>query len=56
MKKLKKFLLSTLSLALVAVLSVAGTLAYLTSEDSDVNVMTMGNVKIAQHEYERAEN
>ena len=56
MKKIKKFLLSTLSLALVAVLSVAGTLAYLTSEDSDVNVMTMGNVKIAQHEYERAEN
>ena len=56
MKKLKKFLLSTLSLALVAVLSVAGTLAYLTSEDSDVNVMTMGNVKIAQHEYERATN
>lgn len=56
MKKLKKFLLSTLSLALVAVLSVAGTLAYLTSEDSDVNVMTMGNVKIAQHEYERVQN
>ena len=56
MKKFKKFLLSVLSLALVAVLSIGGTLAYLKSEDSDVNVMTMGNVKIAQHEYERAEN
>ena len=56
MKKFKKFLLSVLSLALVAVLSIGGTIAYLTSEDSDVNVMTMGNVKIAQHEYERATN
>ena len=56
MKKFKKFLLSVLSLALVAVLSIGGTLAYLKSEDSDVNVMTMGNVKIAQHEYERATN
>ena len=56
MKKIKKFLLSVLSLALVAVLSIGGTIAYLTSEDSDVNVMTMGNVKIAQHEYERVIN
>ena len=56
MKKFKKFLLSVLSLALVAVLSIGGTLAYLKSEDSDVNVMTMGNVKIAQHEYERVIN
>lgn len=56
MKKFKKALLSILSLVLVAVLSIGGTLAYLKSEDSDVNVMTMGNVKIAQHEYERAEN
>lgn len=56
MKKFKKALLSVLSLVLVAVLSIGGTLAYLKSEDSDVNVMTMGNVKIAQHEYERATN
>ncbi len=56
MKKFKKFLLSVLSLALVAVLSIGGTLAYLKSEDSDVNVMTLGNVKIAQHEYERELN
>ena len=56
MKKFKKVLLSILSLALVAILSIGGTIAYLTAEDSDVNVMTLGNVKIAQHEYERAEN
>lgn len=56
MKKFKKVLLSILSLALVAILSIGGTLAYLKSEDSDVNVMTMGNVKIAQHEYERVQN
>lgn len=53
MKKAKKILLSILSLVLVAVLSIAGTLAYLKDEDSDYNVMTMGNVKIDQIEYER---
>ena len=52
MKKFKKVLLSILSLALVAILSIGGTIAYLTSEDSDVNVMTMGNVKIEQIEQE----
>ena len=52
MKKFKKVLLSILSLALVAILSIGGTIAYLTSEDSDVNVMTMGNVKIDQIEQE----
>lgn len=56
MKKVKNALLTILGLALVAVLSVAGTLAYLQDDDSDVNVMTMGNVKIAQHEYERVQN
>ena len=54
--KIKNILISALSLVLVAAVSIGGTLAYLTSEDSDVNVMTMGNVKIAQHEYERATN
>lgn len=53
MKKFKKFSLSILSLVLVAVLSVAGTLAYLQDKDEDVNVMTLGNVKIDQQEYER---
>ena len=52
MKNLKKISISILSLALVAILSIGGTIAYLTSEDSDVNVMTMGNVKIEQIEQE----
>lgn len=53
MKKVKNTLLTILCLALVAVLSVAGTLAYLQDDDSDVNVMTLGNVEIEQLEYER---
>ena len=40
------------SLALVA----TGTLAYLTDTDSDVNVMTLGNVDIEQIELERGNN
>ena len=51
--KIKNILISALSLVLVAAVSIGGTLAYLTSEDSDVNVMTLGNVKIEQNEYER---
>ncbi|MBE6729757.1 MAG: hypothetical protein E7568_05955 [Ruminococcaceae bacterium] len=54
--KLKNLLLTGLSFVLVAALAVGGTVAYLTSEDSDVNVMTLGNVKIEQHEYQRALN
>ncbi|MBQ8743199.1 MAG: hypothetical protein IJZ03_07495 [Clostridia bacterium] len=54
--KLKNILLSGLSLALVAALAIGGTIAYLQDSDSDVNVMTLGNVSIAQHEYERATN
>ena len=54
MSKLKKVLLMCTAYVLVAALAIGGTIAYLTSEDSDVNVMTLGNVKIAQHEYERA--
>ena len=53
MKKAKIVILSILSLALVAILSIAGTIAYLQSDAEDINVMTMGNVKIEQHEYER---
>ena len=53
---LKKLLSMGLTITLTAGLSVAGTIAYLTSEDSDVNVMTLGNVKIEQHEYEREVN
>lgn len=54
--KLKNILLTGLSMVLVAAIAISGTVAYLTSEDSDVNVMTLGNVKIKQHEYERVLN
>ena len=51
-KKNKK--LSTLLVVLLlAAVAVGGMLAYLTSEDSDVNVMTLGNVSIDQFEKER---
>ena len=50
--KLKNILLSGLSLALVAALAIGGTLAYLQDNDSDVNVMTLGNVSIEQIEQE----
>lgn len=53
---MKKKLTVCLSVALIAVMAICGTLAYLTSEDGDVNTMTLGNVKIVQHEYQRAEN
>ncbi len=52
MSKLKKILLMCTAYALVAALAIGGTIAYLTSEDSDVNVMTMGNVKIELNEYQ----
>ncbi len=56
MYKLKKVLLMGTAYVLVAALAIGGTLAYLTSKDSDVNVMTMGNVKIEQIEQQYDEN
>lgn len=53
---MKKKLTMCLSVALIAVMVICGTLAYLTSEDGDVNVMALGNVEIKQHEYQRVEN
>ena len=51
--KMKK-LVGTLAVgALAATLAIGGTMAYLQDTDSDVNVMTLGNVKIEQHEYQR---
>lgn len=49
----KKALALLLVIALTAAIAVNVTLAYLVDEKSDVNVMTLGNVKIVQHEYER---
>ena len=54
--KLKNVLLTGLSFVLVAAVAIGGTLAYFTSTDDDVNVMTLGNVSISQHEYERVVN
>lgn len=56
MSKLKKVLLMCTAYVLVAAIAIGGTIAYLQDDDSDVNVMTLGNVSIAQHEYERATN
>ena len=56
MAKLKNLLLMGLSLVLVASLAVVGTVAYLSDTDSDVNVMTLGNVRIEQVEYQRVVN
>lgn len=50
---MKKFLLSALALVAVIALAISGTVAYLTWEDDDTNVMTVGNVKIDQFEMER---
>ena len=43
---MKKVLAWVLTLAMTAALAVGGTLAYLTDTDEDVNVMTLGKVKI----------
>ncbi len=56
MSKFKKALLMCTSCVLVATLAIGGTIAYLTSKDSDVNVMTLGNVSIEQIEQERDSN
>ena len=53
---MKKLLLFVLSMVLVAAISIGGTLAYLQSSDSDVNVMTLGNVYIEQIEQQRVDN
>lgn len=53
---MKKFLTILLTVVLTAAVAITGTVAYLTAEDSDVNTMTFGNVKIDQHEYERVIN
>lgn len=42
----RKILILAMSLCMVAILAVGGTLAYFTAEDTAVNVFTMGNVDI----------
>ena len=53
---MKKVIAWLLVLALTAAISIGATLAYLTDTDEDVNVMTVGNVKIDQLEYERIDD
>ncbi|MBE5787746.1 MAG: hypothetical protein E7324_09450 [Clostridiales bacterium] len=50
--KNRKWILSV-CLVLALTMSLGGTLAYLTDTDSDVNVMTLGNVSIEQIELQR---
>lgn len=50
---MKKKILTTLSVVLILGLAALGILAYLQDDDSDVNVMTLGNVSIDQIEQER---
>ena len=52
---MKKVIACLLVLALTAAVSIGATLAYLTDTDEDVNVMTLGKVKIDQLEYERVD-
>lgn len=53
---MKKVLLSVLSMVLVAAISIGATLAYLQDSNSDVNVMTLGNVYIEQIEQQRVDD
>lgn len=49
----KKIVSLCLVVALLAIAIVGGTFAYLQDTDSDINVMTSGNVKIVQNEQQR---
>ena len=48
---MKKVIAWLLVLTLTATVSIGATLAYLTDTDEDVNVMTLGKVKIDQLEF-----
>ena len=52
---MKKILAWVLALTMVAAGSIGATLAFLVNTDEDVNVMTLGKVKIDQLEYERTD-
>ena len=54
--KLNRKLVMVLALVLSVAMATSGTMAYLSDEDSDVNVMTLGNVDIEQIEEKRDEN
>ena len=56
MSKLIKVFFVGISYVLVAAMAINGSLAFLQDQESDVNVMTTGNVYIRQHEFERGVN
>lgn len=51
----KKIVSWFLVIVMTAAIAVGGTMAYLTDNDEDVNVLTVGNVKVDQLEYERVD-
>lgn len=53
---MKKIIALLLTVVLTASVAIGGTVAYLQDTDSDTNVMTLGNVQIEQHEYQRKIN
>ena len=50
---MKKKITALMLVAVLALTAIGGTLAYFTDTDAAVNVMTIGNVDIKQHEEER---
>ncbi len=52
---MKKSVLMIVSLVMIAVIALTGTLAYLTDTEEAVNVMTLGKVDIRQNEEQRVE-
>lgn len=52
----RKIMMLALSLCMIAILAVGGTLAYFTDTDSATNVFTVGNVQIEQYEKDRNGN
>ena len=49
----RKLLTLALTLCMIAILAIGGTLAYFTDTDVNKNVMTVGNVQIVQNEQQR---
>lgn len=49
----RKIMTLALTVCMVAILAIGGSLAYLTDTDAAKNVMTVGNVKIVQNEQQR---
>lgn len=52
----RKLLTLAMTVAMIAILAIGGTLAYFTDEDSATNTMTLGGVNIIQNEEQRDEN